>query len=130
MNFDVKGRVVHEGELTVDRDQLDQVARAIGTSTAPATAPLVNWFGATVGGDTQVVEALGMDLGRALLAGHGYRWRRPFAPGEHVTVRVVVDDVYAKGPNSFAVIVAEFRAADGELVQSQTTTFIEREAAS
>jgi acyl dehydratase len=121
--------VVHEAELKVEPVKLAELEAAIGTANAAETASLVVWFGATIGGDDRLVAALGMDLSRALLSGHRYDWRRPFRPGETVTARLLVEDVFEKGNNHFAVLLAEFRDADGELIQTQHTTFIERKAA-
>ncbi|MCU1455174.1 MAG: hypothetical protein JWN46_3320 [Acidimicrobiales bacterium] len=128
MKLDAKGTTIHEDSLTVELKQLEALGAAIGTPSAAETAGLVTWFGATVGGDAPLVKALDMDLSRALLTGQGYQWRRPFEVGEDVSVRVMVDDVYEKNGNQFAVVLAEFRDAGGELIQAQTTTFIERGA--
>lgn len=126
MDLTSKGRVVHEAELRVEPIKLAELEAAIGTPTAAQSAPLVHWFGATIGGDARLVAALGMDLSRALLSGHRYDWVRPFEPGETVHARLVVENVIEKGTNHIAVVTAEFRGADGALIQSQHTTFIER----
>lgn len=129
MQEDAKGKTLVEDDLTVSAATLTALKRAIGTPSAAGTATLVPWFGATVGGESTVVDGLGLDLSRALLAGVEYEWERPFAAGETVHVRVCVDDVYRKGANQFGVVVAEFTGADGALVQRQSVTFIERGAA-
>jgi hypothetical protein len=126
VDLESKGRIVHEATLQAEPTKLRELEAAIGTESAAQTVPLVAWFGATIGGDACLVEALGMDLSRALLSGHRYDWRRPFRSGETITARLTVEDVYEKGRNQFAVLLAEFRDADGELVQAQHTTFIER----
>lgn len=123
------GDVVFEATLRVEPVKLAELAAAVGTETADDTARLVPWFGVTVGGDQRLVDTLEMDLGRALLAGHRYEWNRPFEPGEEIAARVVVESVYEKGGNEFAVLRTEFRDRTGELAQAQTTTFIERGAA-
>jgi hypothetical protein len=128
MDLNAKGRVVLETELRVEPVKVAELVAAIGTPTAADTAPLVSFFGATIGGDDRLVAALGMDLSRALLSGHRYDWQRPFEPGETVQARLVVEDVFEKGANQFAVLLAEFRDTAGELIQSQHTTFIERSA--
>jgi hypothetical protein len=129
MDLGAKGRTVHEGELRVEPVKLAELEAAIGTKSAAETASLVVWFGATIGGDDKLVQALGMDLSRALLAGHRYDWRRPFVSGETVQARLVIEDVFEKGANHMAVLLAEFRDSAGELIQTQHTTFIERGAA-
>ena len=129
MRSDVVGDVVFEATLRVEPVKLAELAAAVGTDSAEDTARLVPWFGVTVGGDQLLVDALEMDLGRALLAGHRYEWHRPFESGEAITARVVVESVHTKGSNDFAVLRTEFRDQSGELAQTQTTTFIERGAA-
>jgi acyl dehydratase len=129
MDLQSKGKVVHEGELRVEPVKLAELAAAIGTATAAETSSLVLWFGPTVAGDAALVDAIGLDLSKALLAGHRFDWSRPFRAGETVQARVAVEDAYEKGANHFAVLVAEFRDADGAIIQTQHTTFIERGAA-
>lgn len=126
MDLQAKGRIVHEADMRVEPMKLAELEAAIGTPTAAETASLVLWFGATVGGDEALVAALGMDLRRALLAGHRYDWVRPFVPGEIVHTRLVVEDVFEKGSNHLAVLLAEFFDDAQHLIQAQHTTFIER----
>ena len=128
MDLGSKGRIVHEAELRVEPVKLAELEAAIGTPTAAATASLVPWFGATIGGDERLVKALDMDLSRALLSGHRYEWTRPFEVGETVKASLTVAEVYEKGNNQFAVLITEFRDGNGELIQTQHTTFVERTA--
>lgn len=130
MRLDAKGTTLAEEEVVVRPDQLEDVELAIGTPTAGVTATLVPFFGPTAaGGESVVVDGLGMDLQRALLAGLEYEWTRPFVEEEPIRVRVHVQDVFEKGSNHFGIVVAEFHNEQGELVQRQTATFIERGAA-
>ncbi|MCU4186649.1 MaoC family dehydratase N-terminal domain-containing protein [Acidiferrimicrobium sp. IK] len=128
MNLESKGRTVYEADLRVEPLKLAELQAAIGTLTSSDTASLVPWFGATIGGDERLVEALGMDLTRAMLSGHSYTWERPFVPGESIHASLTIADVYEKGSNQFAVLVAKFHDAQGQTVQTQQTTFIERSA--
>ena len=130
MRQDAKGAVLFEGEQHVRADQLDNLAAAIGTESAAKTATLVPFFAPTVGGEVTVTnpEGLALDLSRALLGGVTYQWQRPFLRDEVVRVRVVVDDVHTKGGNTFGVVAAEFTDLDGQMIQRQTATFIERGA--
>lgn len=126
MRQDAKGRTIAEDELVFSSATADAFAAALDTPTASMTATLVPYFGAVVGGQATAVDGLGLDLTRALLAGVDYEWTRPFEVGETLRARVVVEDVFTKGANQFGVVVAEFTAADGQLVQRQSVTFIER----
>ncbi|MBN9097918.1 MULTISPECIES: MaoC family dehydratase N-terminal domain-containing protein [unclassified Pseudonocardia] len=128
MDEGAKGRTLAEADLAVTPELLVRLTGALGTDSGARTATLVPSFAATVGGETTVVDGLGMDLSRALLGGLGYEWERPFVAGETVHVRVTVDDVFTKGSNQFGVVVAEYTGSDGALVQRQSITFVERVA--
>lgn len=126
MREESKGTTLVEQDLTVSTGALSALEQSLGTPSSAATARLVPYFGATIGGESTAVEGLGLDLSRALLAGLDYDWRRPFNADETVHVRVAVEDVFPKGDNQFGVISAEFTDARGELIQRQKVTFIER----
>lgn len=130
MDVDAKGRTLAEADLAVTAELLGRLSGALGTGSAAHTATLVPSFAATVGGESTVVDGLGLDLSRALLGGLGYEWERPFRSGETVHVRVSVDDVFTKGANQFGVVVAEYTDSGGALVQRQSITFVERTASS
>jgi hypothetical protein len=125
MRADAAGSIVYEGEEVVSSGQLRKVAQAIDTPASTETATLVPWFGPTVAGEKQFVEVLDLDLSRALLAGLGYEWTRPFAADESVVVRVVIEKVFDKGTNRFGVVVTEFEDKTGQVIHRQTATFIE-----
>lgn len=128
MDEAAKGRTLAEVDLAVTPELLARLSGALGTESGDRTATLVPSFAATAGGESTVVDGLGMDLSRALLGGIGYEWERPFVPGESVRVRVTVDDVFTKGSNQFGVVVAEYTGSDGAVVQRQSITFVERAA--
>lgn len=128
MKLDAQGSVLVESEEVISARRLDALSTALGTDSAPQTATLVPFFGPTVAGESTVVEGLDMDLSRTLLGGLGYQWVRPFVAGEPVRSKVVVEQVYQRGGNTFAVVVTEFTDPAGELIQRQTATFIERAA--
>ncbi len=128
MNPSSKGRTVVDVTREVTSAHLRDVASAIGTESATETARLVPWFGPTAEGEQRLLDVLELDLSRALLAGQSYTWTRPFQAGETVSLKVVIDDVYDKGSNTFGIVKTEIRDAGGDLVQEQRTTFIERGA--
>ncbi len=128
MNLDTLGKVVVDTELVVDPERLALLARAIGTPTAMETALRVPFFGATAAGQDSVVGPLGMDLRRALQGGQSFEWHRPFRSGERVRLTVTIEDILDKTTLHLATVLAEFRGADGELIQRQRTSFIERAA--
>ncbi len=129
MRLEAAGAIVYDGREVISSARLDDLARAIGTSSAAETAGLVPYFAPTVAGETHFVDVLGLDLTRALLGGLSYEWGRPFEAGEAVGVKVFVEKVFDKGSNRFGVVVAEFTGTDGGFIQRQSATFIERGAA-
>jgi len=128
MNRSAKGQTLIEVSQRVEPVKLAELAAAIGTASGSETARLVPYFGPTIAGEQLLVDLLGLDLSRALLVGQSYEWRRPLDPGETVTIRVFIEDVYQKGENTFGVVATEIRDGSGGIVQQQRTTFIERSA--
>lgn len=126
MNLDTLGKVVVDTDLVVDEQRVQQLARAIGTPTAMETALRAPFFGPTAAGQDSVVGPLGMDLSRALQGGQSYEWHRPFRLGEIVHLTVTIEDILDKTTSHLATVLATFRGADGELIQRQRTTFMER----
>ncbi len=126
MNLDMLGQVVVDTELVVDGARIEQLAKAIGTPTAMETALRAPFFGPTAAGQESVVAPLQMDLSRALQGGQSYEWHRPFRIGETVRLKVTIEDILDKTTLQLATVLAEFRSPDGELIQRQRTTFIER----
>ncbi len=129
MNLSAKGQTLIETVQRVEPVKLAELAAAIGSPTAEQTARLVPYFGPTVAGEQPLVELLGLDLSRALLAGQAYEWILPLEPNEGVTIRVFVEDVFEKGDNVFGVVATEIRDETGAVAQRQRTTFIERRTA-
>lgn len=129
MNRNVVGQKIVEVDLVVDPERLRRLSAAIGTDSASDTALLVPFFAATAAGGDSVIGPLGLDLSRGLQGGQAFEWHRPFRVGETVRLQVVVADLYEKNATQFATVLAEFRGADGELIQRQRTMFIERESA-
>jgi acyl dehydratase len=123
----VEGATLFSGRLTVSADRMRSLALALGGSVeeSPA-ASVVPFFGPTVAGERLVVEGIGLDLSRALLGSQSYEWTRPFRSGEEVDVTVRVERAWEKNSTEFAVVASEFKEPSGELIQRQTTTFIER----
>lgn len=129
MKLDAEGATVHEGQEVISEAGLAELASTLGTTSGAQTATLVPFFGPTVAGETRFVDVLGLDLSRAMLGGLTYEWVRPFRAGETVAVKIFIDKVFDKGSNRFGVVVAEFHDTERQLIQRQSSTFIERTAA-
>jgi hypothetical protein len=113
--------------LTVHPIKLEELAAALGDGpTAMATASIGLFFGPTVVGYRKFVEATDLDLDRALLGGHETTWHRPFAAQEQVKATMKMVDHSEKNGMEIGVFETTFSGLDGELIQAQRTTFIER----
>ena len=127
MNLSSKGATVVTVTQRVEPVKLEELRQALATPSAEETARLVLYFGPTIVGEKPLVDCLGMDLSRALLAGQSYEWARPLEPGETITLTVTVDDVFEKGGNTFGIVGTTITDSDDHVVQRQRTTFIERQ---
>lgn len=127
MKRDRIGETLLKASLVAHQVKLDEVAHALGdTPTAQQTARLGLFFGPTVVGYRNFVDAIGLDLGRALLGGHETRWARPFEPDEQVLVEMKMVDHQEKNGMEIGVFETRFSTPAGEPIQVQRTTFIER----
>jgi len=128
MNGNRKGQVLVSAETRAHGVKIAELEAVLGTPSASATARLVPFFGPTVVGEAQFVEALGLNLDRALLGGHELAFRRPFVPDEPVKVEMRLADYSEKNGMQFGTIETRFSTPSGEEIQVQRTTFIERMA--
>lgn len=127
MRSDRKGQVLLKAHLVAHRIKFEELAHALGdTPSALQTATVGLFFGPTVVGYRSFVEAVGLDLGRALLGGHELSWSRPFNAEEPVVAEMSMVDHSEKNGMEFGIFETRFSTPGGELIQSQRTTFIER----
>ena len=127
MRSDIKGREILKADVVAHRVKLLEVAHALGdTSTADASASVGLFFGPTVVGYRQFVDAVDLDLTRALLGGHEIAWTRPFEPDEPVVAAMTMTEHSERNGMEIAVFETRFTTPDGEPIQTQRTTFIER----
>lgn len=123
------GQPLLTASLVAHQVKLDELAHALGdTPTARDTARLGLFFGPTVVGYRAFVDAIDLDLGRALLGGHETRWVRPFEPGERVEAEMKMVDHQEKNGMEIGIFETSFSTPAGEPIQVQRTTFIERAA--
>ena len=122
-----KGEVLLSANLVAHAIKMDEVAHALGdTPTARESASVGLFFGPTVVGYRNFVDAIDLDLNRALLGGHEISWTRPFRPDEPVLCEMKMADHSEKNGMEFGVIETRFTTPTAELIQVQRTTFIER----
>jgi acyl dehydratase len=127
MRSDLKNQVLLKASLTAHPVKLEELAQALGsTPTAALTASIGLFFGPTVVGYRRFVDAIHLDLDRALLGGHEATWTRPFVANEPVEASMTMLDHTMKGAMEFGVFETTFSTPAGELIQTQRTTFIER----
>ena len=127
MKEELKGQVIRTVKTKAHAIKMAELEKTIGTASARDTASLALFFGPTVEGDLGLIEDIGLDLGRALLGGFELRWSRPFVPDEPVVIETRLADVSTKGNLQFGVVETKISTPDGEEIQLQTTTFIERQ---
>jgi acyl dehydratase len=127
MRREQQGKTLLQASLVVRGVKVDELAQALGdTPSARETARLGLFFGPTMVGSKRFVQAIGLDLGRALLGGHEMNWVRPFVDDETVEASVTMVDHQDKNGMEFGVFETRFTTPAGELIQTQRTTFIER----
>ena len=129
MNGNLKGQVLVSTETRAHAVKIAELEALLDTPSAGVTARLVPFFGPTVVGESRFVEALGLNLDRALLGGHELSFRRPFVPDEPVKVEMRLADYSEKNGMQFGTVETRFSTPDGVEIQVQRTTFIERMAA-
>jgi hypothetical protein len=127
MRSERKGQKLLSVALVAHAVKLDELAHALGdTPSAPDTARLGVFFGPTVVGYRDFVDAIGLDLERALLGGHEAVFARPFAADEPVRAEMTMLDHQEKNGMEIGVFETRFTTPSGEPIQTQRTTFIER----
>lgn len=128
MRGEQKGQVLLKVSTHAHAVKIAELAALLGTPSAEATARRTLFFGPTVAGEARFVEALGLNLDRALLGGHELAIKRAFQPGEPVEVEMRLADYSEKNGMQFGTIETRFGTPSGEEIQTQRTTFIERMA--
>ena len=113
-------------QLTFDEARLSGVVDAVGTATARQTATLVPFFGPTVAGHGRFLENMPFDAARTTLGQQAYHWNRGFRLGEPVDALVTLDDVAPRSRVTLYVVRSAFTDASGHVIQTQHTTFVER----
>ncbi len=126
MKSELKGQSIHTLHTKAHAVKMAELEKALGTPSAAHTASLALFFGPTVAGDLGLIDAIGLDLSKALLGGYELRWRRPFVPDEPVVIESRLADVSTKNDMQFGVVETTIRTPEGEEIQTQSTTFIER----
>ena len=127
MKRDRIGQILLKASLVAHQVKLDEMAHALGNSaTAHDTARLGLFFGPTVVGYRNFVNAIDLDLERALLGGHETHWTRPFRADESVQAEMKMVDHQEKNGMEIGIFETRFTTLSGEPIQVQRTTFIER----
>ncbi|MGE0735996.1 MAG: MaoC family dehydratase N-terminal domain-containing protein [Alphaproteobacteria bacterium] len=126
MKSERKGQILMAVDVRADAVKLAELAAILSTPTSKQTASVSLFFGPTVAGSQKFVEAVGLDLRRALLGGHEISWTRPFVPDEPLKAELRLAEHTEKNGTEIGVVETRFTTPKGELVQTQRTTFIER----
>jgi hypothetical protein len=126
MKTEMKGKVLLQVSTRAHRVKIDELTALLGTSSGVDTARVLPFFGPTVAGESAFVDALGLRLDRALLGSHEVEFERPFVPDEPLNVQLTLADLSEKNGMQFGTIETRFTTPNGEEIQVQRTTFIER----
>lgn len=127
MRKDRIGQPLLKASLVAHGVKLEELAHALGdTPTARTTATLGLFFGPTAVGYRSFVEAIQLDLERALLGGHETNWVRPFVADEPVLAELALVEHQERNGMEIGVVETRFTTPAGEPIQIQRTTFIER----
>lgn len=126
MRKDLQGKLLLSAEVCAHAVKLAEIEALLATETSVQAARIGLFFGPSVAGYRAFVDAIGLDLNRALLAGHEISWSRPFVPDERIRAELYLTDLTEKNGAEFGVVEARFIAENGETIQTQRTTFIER----
>ena len=127
MQSNRKGDVLFQVSLVAHAIKIEEVAHALGdTPSSRESASIGLFFGPTVVGYRDFVNAIDLDLNRALLGGHEITWSRPFRVDEPVLCEMKMTDHSEKNGMEFGVFETRFTTPASELIQVQRTTFIER----
>jgi hypothetical protein len=128
MKAELLGKTLLRTKTRAHAVKIAELSTLLGTASATQTARMVPFFGPTVAGEAAFVEALGLNLSRALLAGHELEFERPFEPDEPVEVELILAEYSEKNGMQVGTIESKFCTPEGQLIQRQKTTFIERMA--
>lgn len=127
MHGERKGQKLLSVVLVAHANKLEEIVHALGdTPSAHETARLGLFFGPTVVGYRNFVDAIGLDLERALLGSHETVFMRPFTPQEQIHAEMTIVDHQDKNGMEIGVFETRFTTPTGEPIQTQRTTFIER----
>ena len=129
MKGELKGQVLLKTQTRAYAVKIAELQELLGTPSGKDTARLALFFGPCVMGEAAFVGALGLNLDRALLGGHAIEFERLFVPDEPLQVEMRLADYSEKNGMQFGTIETRFATPNGEEIQCQTTTFIERMAA-
>src|ERR1700712_239463 len=109
MRSNRKGEVLLRTSLVAHGVKMDELAHALGdTPTAAQTASVGLFFGPTVIGYRDFVDAVSLDLNRALLGGHEATWTRPFRADEAVDAEMKMVEHTEKNGMEIGVFETRF----------------------
>ncbi|MCA1727658.1 MAG: MaoC family dehydratase N-terminal domain-containing protein [Actinobacteria bacterium] len=142
LNQSLKGKEYTEVEFTVERDKVNQFARAIGENDPiyndPEAAKAAGYpeqvapptFATALqmhtSGQVVLDPEMGLDYTRVVHGEQEFEYRRPLFVGDKLKATPRVSDVYAKGPNEFLVIESEIKDQSGETVIIARSTLLSR----
>lgn len=125
------GMVLESYTFKVESGKIKELALAIGDlrdeyvngeKLLPTFATVIDFWG----GGQSTSELLDLNMKKVLHGEQEYEYLGKIEPGDVVTVKGIVEDVYTKASMNFVVIKKEFFNDKGELVLIARSTIIER----
>ncbi|MGX9135119.1 FAS1-like dehydratase domain-containing protein [Rummeliibacillus sp. JY-2-4R] len=93
-----------------------------GEKLLPTFATVIDFWG----GGKSTSELLGLNVKKVLHGEQEYEYVGQIKPGDVITVKGIVENVYTKASMNFVILKKEFFRENGELVLIARSTIIER----
>ena len=125
------GQELEPYTFLVEKGKIKEMALAIGDHKEeylngerilPTFPTVIDFWG----GGSSTSELLDLDVKKVLHGEQEYEYLGEMKPGEEITVKGCIEDVYTKAAMNFVIIKKEYFNQSGELVLRSRSTIIER----
>ena len=125
------GQELEPYTFLVEKGKIKEMALAIGDHKEeylngerilPTFPTVIDFWG----GGSSTSELLELDVKKVLHGEQEYEYLGEMKPGEEITVKGYIEDVYTKAAMNFVIIKKEYFNQSGELVLRSRSTIIER----
>lgn len=125
------GQELEAYTFLVEKGKIKELALAIGDlkeeylngeRILPTFPTVIDFWG----GGSSASELLDLNVKKVLHGEQEYEYLGEMKPGEEITVKGYIEDVYTKAAMNFVIIKKEYFRQSGELVLRSRSTIIER----